>query len=57
MSYVEVSLVQEWYFYGRRGEVRSGEGYLVMASRGFFRQVWRVVVRWVTIAVDWGMVL
>ena len=42
---------------GRRGEVRSGEGYLVMASRGFFRQVWRVVVRWVTIAVDWGMVL
>jgi hypothetical protein len=37
--------------------VRSGEGYLVMASRGFFWQVWRVVVRWVTIAVDWGMVL
>ena len=21
MSYVEVSLVQEWYFYGRRGEL------------------------------------
>ncbi len=37
--------------------MRSGEGYLVMVSRGLFWQVWRVVVRWITVAVDWGMVL